>query len=158
MWNIYTHCAQIQAILVLRDVVKKVWSHNMVGCYYTYKLRAVGRSDNPGGPVVMWGHNLPSLVEIGLTDLPKSGGAMAPPAPPGTTSLKLTMYHLPFILGDKTLHLQSSRTYKEAKSQYMYRLIILRTSLLFNILRNIWQIILCSNILMWNFHSNSLMK
>ena len=34
------------------------------------------------------GHNLPLLVEIGLTDLPKSGGTMAPPAPPGTTPLK----------------------------------------------------------------------
>ena len=29
----------------------------------------------------------PPLDEIGLTDLPKSGGAMAPPAPPGTTPL-----------------------------------------------------------------------
>ena len=29
----------------------------------------------------------PSLVDIKLTDLPKSGGAMAPPAPPGTTGL-----------------------------------------------------------------------
>ena len=28
------------------------------------------------------------LVEIGLTDLPKSGGAMAPPAPPVTTGLR----------------------------------------------------------------------
>ena len=28
------------------------------------------------------------LVEIGLTDLPKSGGAIAPPVPPGTTPLK----------------------------------------------------------------------
>ena len=35
----------------------------------------------------MWGYNLPPLVEIGLTDLPKSGGAMTPPAPPGTTGL-----------------------------------------------------------------------
>jgi hypothetical protein len=30
------------------------------------------------------GHNLSPLVEIGLTDLPKSGCTMAPPAPPGT--------------------------------------------------------------------------
>jgi hypothetical protein len=30
------------------------------------------------------------LVEIGLTDLPKNGGAMAPPAPPGTTGLECT--------------------------------------------------------------------
>ena len=45
--------------------------------------RAVGRSENPGVPVLFGGHNLPPLplVEIGLTDLPKSGGAMAPPAP-----------------------------------------------------------------------------
>ena len=49
--------------------------------------RAVGRSENSGGPVLFGGHNLPPLVEIGLTDLPKSGGAMAPPAPPGTTGL-----------------------------------------------------------------------
>ena len=38
-------------------------------------------------PVLFGGHNLPPLVEIGLTDLPKFGGAMAPPAPPGTTGL-----------------------------------------------------------------------
>ena len=49
--------------------------------------RAVGRSENPGVPVLFDGHNLPPLVEIGLTDLPKFGGAMAPPAPPGTTGL-----------------------------------------------------------------------
>ena len=48
---------------------------------------AVGRSENPGVPVLFGGHNLPPLVEIGLTDLPKSGVAMAPPAPPGTTGL-----------------------------------------------------------------------
>ena len=37
---------------------------------------AVGRSENPGVPVLFGGHNLPPpLVEIGLTDLPKSGGA-----------------------------------------------------------------------------------
>ena len=42
-----------------------------------YNSRAVGRSENPGVPVV-GGHNLSPLVEIGLTDLPKSGCAMAP--------------------------------------------------------------------------------
>ena len=46
--------------------------------------RAVGRSKNPGEPVSFGGHNLPPLVEIGLTDLSKY--AMAPPAP-GTTGL-----------------------------------------------------------------------
>ena len=49
--------------------------------------RAVGRSENPGVPVLFGGHNLSPSVEIGLTDLPKSGGAMAPPASPGTTGL-----------------------------------------------------------------------
>ena len=51
------------------------------------KSRAVGRSENPGVPVLFGGHNLPPVVEIGLTDLPKYGGAMAPPAPLGTTGL-----------------------------------------------------------------------
>ena len=51
------------------------------------QTRAVGKSENPGVPVLFGGHNLPPLVEIGLTDQPKSGGAMAPPAPTGTTPL-----------------------------------------------------------------------
>ena len=47
----------------------------------TFKLtlvwpnRAVARSENPGGHVVLGGDNVPPLVEIGLTDLPKSGDA-----------------------------------------------------------------------------------
>ena len=45
------------------------------------QCRAVGRSENPGVPVLIGGHNLPPLVEIGLTDLPKSGGAMHPRHP-----------------------------------------------------------------------------
>jgi hypothetical protein len=53
----------------------------------THCIRAVGGSENSGVPVLFGGHNLPPLVEIGLTDLPKFGGAMAPPAPPGTTGL-----------------------------------------------------------------------
>ena len=46
------------------------------------QYRAVARSENSGVPVLFGGHNLPPLVEIGLTDLPKIGGAMAPPASP----------------------------------------------------------------------------
>ena len=41
--------------------------------------RAVGRSENPegeGGHVVLDGDNVPPLVEIGLTDLQKSEGAI----------------------------------------------------------------------------------
>ena len=40
-----------------------------------------------GGQVVMWGHNLPPLVEIGLTDLPKRGWAIAHPVQPFSTFL-----------------------------------------------------------------------
>ena len=46
-------------------------------------LRAVGRSENPGVPVLFGVHNLPPLVDIGLNDLPKYGDAMAPRHPQG---------------------------------------------------------------------------
>ena len=38
-------------------------------------IRAVGRSENPVVPLLFGGHNLSPLVEIGLTDLSKFGGA-----------------------------------------------------------------------------------
>ena len=50
------------------------------------EVRAIGRSENPGVPVLLGGHNLPPFVEIGLTDLPKSGGAS-----PGTTGLEVSL-------------------------------------------------------------------
>ena len=34
--------------------------------------RPVARSENPGGHVVLGGDNVPPLVEIGLTGLPKT--------------------------------------------------------------------------------------
>ena len=39
--------------------------------------RAVGRSENLVGPVMMWGDDLPSIVEMVVTDPPKPGA----PAP-----------------------------------------------------------------------------
>ena len=36
--------------------------------------RAVGRSENPGVPVLFGEHNLPPMVEIGLIDLRKYRG------------------------------------------------------------------------------------
>ena len=51
--------------------------------FFTY-YRAVGRSKN-------W----PSLILIGLTDLPKSGGAAM--APPGTTPLAIKQNNLSYI-------------------------------------------------------------
>ena len=62
-------------------------------------IRAVGMSENPGAPVLFGGNNVPPLAEIGLTGLSKSGGAMAPPAPPGTTGLPIYCYYFAvFIL------------------------------------------------------------
>ena len=46
-------------------------------------FRAVRRSKNPGVPVLFCQFVVCTLVEIGLTDLPKPGGAMAPPGNPG---------------------------------------------------------------------------
>jgi hypothetical protein len=67
----------------------------LVGTSSYDQNRAVGGSENSGVPVLFVGHNLPPLVEIGLTDLPKFGGAMAPPAPPGTTGLQNNMHPSP---------------------------------------------------------------
>ena len=51
---------------------------------YSEGHRAVARSENPGGGhVILGGDNVPPLVEIGLTDLPKSGEAHAPPLATG---------------------------------------------------------------------------
>ena len=48
---------------------------------------------NPGVPVFFGGHNLPTLVEIGLTDLTRSGGA-----PPGTTRLQTNIENYSYIV------------------------------------------------------------
>ena len=45
-----------------------------------YGFRDAPRVKNPGGQVVLGGDNVSPLVEIGLIDPPKSGGAAAPPA------------------------------------------------------------------------------
>ena len=45
---------------------------------------ALGRSENPGVPVIYGLGIIYPLVEKGLTELSESGGAMAPPAPTGT--------------------------------------------------------------------------
>ena len=53
--------------------------------------RAVARSENPGGLVVLGGDNVLPLVEIGLTDLPKTEGAEAPPDPLATALLLIPL-------------------------------------------------------------------
>ena len=50
----------------------------------SYRISDVGSYTKLGGQVVMWGHNLPPLVEIGLNDLPKPGWAIAHPSHPYT--------------------------------------------------------------------------
>ena len=51
--------------------------------------RHATRVKNPGGCIVLGGDNVPSLVEIGLTDLPKSGGARAPPLATGLRNINI---------------------------------------------------------------------
>ena len=85
--------------------------------------RAVGRSENPGVPVLFGGHICPlgwdrvaeldrDTSRIGLTNLQKSGGVMAPPAPPGTTSLqgigkkKIQRIYIPKGLGGSIGHVK----------------------------------------------------
>ena len=52
------------------------------GANSSINLRHAARVKNPRGQVVLGGDNVSPLVEIGLTDPPKSGGAAAPPASP----------------------------------------------------------------------------
>ena len=52
--------------------------------------RAVARSENPGGHVLLGGDNMPPLVEMGLTDLPKSGG----PPPLATGLIRVYVYYV----------------------------------------------------------------
>jgi hypothetical protein len=67
--------------------------------YYKYicPRRAVARSKNPGGLVVLGGDNVPPLVEIGLTDLTKTGGAKAPLAPPGDSPVGKYLLHTFYV-------------------------------------------------------------
>ena len=55
-------------------------------------------------PVLFGGHNLPpALVVIGVIDLPKSGVAMACPAPPGITLLHLQGRRSAFDMGELSI-------------------------------------------------------
>ena len=54
---------------------------------YGNEYRHVSRSENLGGRAVLGGDNVPPLVEIGFTDLLKTEGALAPPAPLLATAL-----------------------------------------------------------------------
>ena len=52
---------------------KNLFTTETYGTIYIL-CRAVARSENLKGHVILGGDNVPSLVEIGLTDLPKVGG------------------------------------------------------------------------------------
>ena len=70
----------------------------MVLGFNSIPIRAVGRSENPGGSNDVVGIICP-LVEIGLTDLPKSGGTMAPPAPTGLPIIQGSQIFRRLIVG-----------------------------------------------------------
>ena len=70
----YRTCESLRScfwVVLYNSVIELLNNNQYVQC------RAVGRSENPGVPALFGGHNLPPLVEIGLTDLSKSGDAMA---------------------------------------------------------------------------------
>ena len=54
---------------------------------YMYQGRRKVWKSGERGHIELGGDNVPPLVEIGLTDLPKSGVARAPPGPPLVTGL-----------------------------------------------------------------------
>ena len=68
--------------------------------------RAVARSKNPGGLVVLSGDDVAPLVEIGLTDLPKTGG-LKPSSPPplrqACTQFSLHYHEYEKLLNDKII-------------------------------------------------------
>ena len=64
----------------------------------TIRDRAVGRSENPGVSLLLCGHNLPPLVQIGLTHLPKSGGAPVDDTPAWPPSCSYKSVEDPNIL------------------------------------------------------------
>ena len=77
---------------------------------FDHICRAVGGSENSGVPVLFGGHNLPPLVEIGLTDLPKFGGAMGHGTPgtprddrPDTSALEMTQLSNVLITDNSTI-------------------------------------------------------
>ena len=57
---------------------RRILSNSPIIFTKSVSCRALGWSENPGVSVLIGGHNLPKLVEIGLTDRPKSGGAPWP--------------------------------------------------------------------------------
>ena len=81
-----THTTQIR-------LTQKV-TQGLINFLKIVSYRAVARSENPGGHVVLGGDNVPPpLVEIGLTDLPKSGGT-CPQVCPAQETERLFLFNL----------------------------------------------------------------
>ena len=66
--------------------------------------RHATRVKNPGGQIVLGGDNVSPLVEIGLTDPPKSGDAMATQATPDPKGLhiKLDLFSCRHLLRERS--------------------------------------------------------
>jgi hypothetical protein len=80
MFTLYNNMMKFpKKIVKLSRRVNMSFTQHFIKCVHD---RAVAGSKNPGGLVVLGGDNVPPLVEIGLTDLTKTGGAKAPLAPP----------------------------------------------------------------------------
>ena len=75
--------------------------------WFTVRFRDVGSYQKLGGQVVMWGHNLPPLVNKGLRDLQKPARAIVLTTHPSPTSLPCTLHNLSKMIGTFLCFLQS---------------------------------------------------
>ena len=71
----------LETFLTLKTDLLSMIQKLRVGLYLNFDNRVVARSEYRGwgGQVVLGGDNVSALVEIGLTDLPKSGGPSLTP-------------------------------------------------------------------------------
>ncbi len=76
------HSRLLSMLLIWTFISTMYYTHEKHGvialilnqCLTSDFYRAVARSKNPGGLVLLGGDNEPPLFKIGLTDLPKTGG------------------------------------------------------------------------------------
>ena len=72
------------------------WSYQHFHLILCINISDAGRWKTLGGPVVIGGENLPSPVQVGLTDLQNIGGASGPPGS-GTTAESYIWFQLHII-------------------------------------------------------------
>ena len=81
-WKFLISINEIAVVWELWDRERRICQQfTSIFQWYPISSRHAARVKNPGGQVVLGGDNVSPLVEWGLTDPPKSGGAAAPGPP-----------------------------------------------------------------------------